>query len=286
MALRSMFSDDRARALHEQSPVVIMTRGHSGSRVLGWAIQSLGVDLGAVVTKKTADIQDRRFTDCIKDIACAQLRGETDDRATRRQADDLLSHAARTRKWMDEQRREAGMRPTGPLWGWKFPETYLIGPVVALAFPNARYIELLRDGRDVAFKSHLTDDPKRTLGRLLLQHENALHAPAHIRGAMSWAFQVRRFAEFAATLPEGRLLSVRFEDLVTTPLVVLERCATFLGLPVTEECCKYLADKVNPAKAAQHREKPPEMIAEVEAAIGPTLETFGYAPATPVKAPE
>ena len=286
MPLLSMFSSARSQALRTESPVVIMTRGHSGSRVLGWAIQALGVDLGAIATKKTADIQDRRFTDHIKDIACDRLRGETDDRATRRQAESLLSHAVQTRRWMDEQRREAGMAPTGPLWGWKFPETYLIGPVVAEAFPNARYIELLRDGRDVAFKSHLTDDPERMLGRLLLAHEGALHAPAHIRGAKSWAFQVQRFAEFAATLPEGRLLSVRFEELVASPLGVLERCAAFLGLPMTEECRRYLADKVNPAKAAQYREKPPALIAEVEAAIGPTLEAFGYAPATHAESAE
>jgi hypothetical protein len=256
------------------APVVILARGHSGSRVLAWALQRLGIALGATDDKQTGDIQDRRFTRRIKRIAIARLHGATDDRATDAQARALLRKAAPCKRWIaahppdhDPQR-----------WGWKFPETCLIAPVVERAFPDARYIHLIRDGRDIAFKDHLTDDPHRALGRRLLTAAGALHDPTHLRAAKSWAFQERALAEFLRTIPQERRCRVRFEDLVAEPAPTVERCAEFLNLPMTDACREYLADKINPSKIAQHRHEDPALVAQVEAAIADELSRNGYEP--------
>jgi hypothetical protein len=62
-------------------------------------------------------------------------------------------------------------------WGWKLPETYLIAPLVLEILPDARIIHLIRDGRDLAFKKHLTDDSKRLIGIKILKHIGALDKP-------------------------------------------------------------------------------------------------------------
>lgn len=263
--------------LRDESPVVIMTRGHSGSRVLAWALQHAGVALGAIPEKKTGDIQDRRFTRRIKRIAIARLNGADTDRATAAQAASLLRKAVPCKRWIAEHCTNHDLSQ----WGWKFPETCLIGPVIEHAFPRARYVHLIRDGRDLAFKEHLTDDPTRPLGKALLTAAGALNDPPHIRAAKSWAHQERTLGEFFQTLPEDRVHRVRFEDMVAEPARTVERCCEFLGLPMTGACRDYLADKINPDKIAQYREEDHQRIAEVEQAIGDVLNANGYETTAP-----
>ena len=258
--------------LRNESPVVILTRGHSGSRVLAWALQHTGVALGAIEEKPTGDIQDRRFTRSIKRIAIARLSGADSDRATAGQAASLLRKALPAKRWISEHCQDHDLTN----WGWKFPETCLIGPVVERAFPSARYIHLIRDGRDLAFKQHLTDDPTRPLGRRLLTQANALNDPPHLRAAKSWAFQEQAIREFAKTIPAERFHRVRFEEMVAEPTPTVERCCEFLNLDMTDACRDYLADKINPSKIAQYRAEDPNLIAEVEQAIGDELGASGY----------
>ncbi|MFC1596785.1 hypothetical protein ACFL5Q_02455, partial [Planctomycetota bacterium] len=62
-----------ARRLAVEMPVVVMGRGHSGTRLVAWAIQKLGIRMGAVEDVSTGDVQDRRFSRTIKRIAAASL---------------------------------------------------------------------------------------------------------------------------------------------------------------------------------------------------------------------
>jgi hypothetical protein len=135
---------------------------------------------------------------------------------------------------------------------------------------------MVRDGRDLAFKAHLTDDADRVLGRALLSAVGALEAPHHVQAALSWDFQVRRFDELAASLG-SRCLRLRFEDLCADPEHAMEGVAEFLKLPMTERCRDYLRSNLRPGKVAQHRAEDPVQIAEVEALIEPTLRAWGYA---------
>jgi hypothetical protein len=43
----------------------------------------------------------------------------------------------------------AGDRPKQDIWGWKFPETLFVMPLIHSYFPNAQFIHLIRDARDV-----------------------------------------------------------------------------------------------------------------------------------------
>lgn len=56
---------------------------------------------------------------------------------------------------LDERLEDTWSRfaPEGPLpevWGWKYCETAFVMPLVAKAFPGARFVHVVRDGRDVA----------------------------------------------------------------------------------------------------------------------------------------
>ncbi len=252
---------------HLNPPIVIMGRGHSGTRILTWLCARLGVQLGEHPERKTGDVDDLKFSRRIKKIA---IKASGTDWTSAEMASGPRSLEAAARKYF----RNLGS-PTGR-WGWKFPETYLIGPLVERVFPEAVYIHLVRDGRDIAFKQHLTDDPTRKLGRKLLQYLNALEEPHHVQAARSWQHQVEQFRIFKATIPSERMLEMRYEDLCTKPREEGARLCAFLNLPMTDEAADYLATGIRSDKVAQYLENRPEHIAEVEARVGGLLSELGY----------
>jgi hypothetical protein len=271
MDLLDRFIPARRKALAEllarQKPVVLMGRGHSGTRVLSWICTHLDVNLGTRDDLATGDVSDTRFSDEIIAIAIRSLGITQREQVQPRLAD-------RFRRAVARYYEELG-RPTG-LWGWKFPETYLIGPCVDAVFPQAQYIHMVRDGRDLAFKNHLTDNPRRRLGRLVLRANNALNVPRHLQAAKSWAYQVDLFDSFRDSLPPDRVFNVTFEHLCAHPEATAEELCQFLKIPMTDACRRYLAEEIDPTKISQHRGLEPVKVREVEAQIGPTLRRYGY----------
>ncbi|MCU0727152.1 MAG: sulfotransferase [Planctomycetes bacterium] len=258
--------------LAAERPVVVMGRGHSGTRVLAWALEALGVRMGTLPDKQTGDAQDRRFTGVIK-----RLAGHAIDRpalavpppqSIQRFARAATGYLVWLRQHVPDWDSRCG-------WGFKFPEAYLIGPMVDAVFPRARHIHMVRDGRDLAFKEHLTDDASRWLGRRILTRLRALREPHHIQAARSWDFQVRRFSEFEKTLGP-RVLRLTFERLIASPEESMRDVCAFLGLPMTGACRAFLARDLEPGKVRQHRTEDPEKVRAVEAIIGDTLEAWGY----------
>jgi len=312
-----------AERLATERPVVVMGRGHSGTRVLAWALEALGVRMGTRTAKPTGDLQDRRFTRRIKRIAKRYVPRPALGAPRERDVDRFRRAAARYLEWLDSPegrdgryppretnvagvaggtgsgargRTRGGARgrtgdPSGvqpeaapPRWGFKFPETYLIGNVVDRAFPRALHVHMVRDGRDLAFKEHLTDDADRGLGRAILEHLGLLDRPHAMQAAISWDWQVRRFEEVESVLGD-RVLRMTFEELCLDPEATMERLCAFLGMPMNEACRDYLATNIRRGKVSQHRSEDPEVIRAIEAEIGSTLRRFGYAvPAEPAKA--
>lgn len=257
----------RRRQLAEQSPIVLMGRGHSGTRVLSRICSLLGVRMGTAEDSPAGDVEHSRLQREIKYIALHSLgltrTEELPPRLLRRFQSAVYAYFS-----------SLG-RPTGD-WGWKFPETYLIGPYVAATFPRARIVHLVRDGRDIAFKRHLTDDPRRKLGRAILERQGVLDQPQHIRAAASWAYQVDRFDEFRSTTPELAVLDIVFRQLCQAPVPATQQLCEFLGLPMTPPLREYLDQEVDAGKVGEHRASDPALLHDVEARVGPTLRRYGF----------
>lgn len=85
-------------------------------------------------------------------------------------------------------------------------------------FPDAKFVELVRDGRDVAL----------SIMGLPFGGNNAFAA------GKRWATCIRKGAEARAELPD-RVVLVRYEDLVTQPEVEVRRVSDFLGIPFEDD---------------------------------------------------
>ena len=129
-----------------------------------------------------------------------------------------LSHADAFR-WAVEQPFLAYMRRDGKTW-WsdKTPPNIDHVDLLAEVFPGARFVELVRDGRDVAL-SMMTmpwgDNNAYTCG-------------------LRWASCIREGERQRAARPDEVLL-VRYEDLVTQPAEQLQRVSRFLGMAYDDD---------------------------------------------------
>ena len=163
-------------------------------------------------------------------------------------------------------------------WGDKTPAYVIDIPLLSELFPTARFVHLVRDGRDVS-QSLVESDmfPDRL-----------------VKAAEYWSILVRKGREFGTALEPGRYLETRYEELVADPEPELRRICDFLDLsfqPAMLAFHERADEKIgeDPRKLHESVHKPattglrswerdmdPRDVAVVEAIGGRTLRDFGY----------
>lgn len=111
--------------------------------------------------------------------------------------------------------------------GEKTPDNVLNFRLLATLFPRARFLHIVRDGRDCAVSSwfhNMRVDPDETLR----QHPTIHRFIANCADA--WATALQEDQVFAAEHP-GRGMTVRYEDLLDHPTETLRGILTFLEVP-------------------------------------------------------
>lgn len=104
---------------------------------------------------------------------------------------------------------------------------------LAAVFPNARYIHLMRDGREVThslsvvewWDHHVLWWDGRTPQQMERDGEDRLAICAR-----SWVRELQELKSALSTIDRQRVLELRFEDLLRDPLASLDRAVRFLGL--------------------------------------------------------
>lgn len=164
-------------------------------------------------------------------------------------------------------------------WGDKTPIYVLWIAVLARLFPTARFVHVIRDGRDVA-----------------LSYVSVPWGPDDVwECAVKWRRDVGAGRRHGPALGPERYLEVRYEDLVTEPRSTLERICGFAGLTFDEAMLEYRDDRRSvgsrESQAAYHASatKPPTPglrdwrtqmaprdVAAFEAVAGGLLDELGY----------
>jgi hypothetical protein len=106
-----------------------------------------------------------------------------------------------------------------PGYGDKTPSYRRHVTALAGAFPESRFVHLIRDGRDVA----------------LAWRDVAFGTHDAVHAAMAWRRAVSDARSAGRPLGERRYLEVRYEDLVDDPESVTRRICAFLDLPFVPE---------------------------------------------------
>jgi len=134
---------------------------------------------------------------------------------------DSLFEKVRTRTFrgvldavFGELARQKGMNR----WGDKTPEYVFHLPVLKSLFPDAKYVSIVRDGRDVAL----------SVFELFWGPKNIASA------ALEWNHTVQLVKDFERTIPADQFLQIRYEDLLDTPVDVFGRLIEFLEIDDSE----------------------------------------------------
>jgi hypothetical protein len=167
-----------------------------------------------------------------------------------------------------------------PRWGDKRPGYAVYLDAVFALFPDAQFVNLIRDPRAAA-ASQIRAPWYRDGRRLSVQ-----------AAAANWGVAVERVDRFAAGLRPDQLLDVRYEDLVVNPRGTLAEVCAFAGLEPEIDAMieaprdaalkpswhERVAEPISAAPLERWRsELTSRQVALVEHAAGDHLARFGYA---------
>lgn len=100
-------------------------------------------------------------------------------------------------------------------------------------YPNAQFIHLIRDGRDIACSY-------QDLGKKSFESKLPPQLPVGIKEiAESWIRNITTIRNSLAKLPTGRWMEIRFCDLVKETEQEQHRLCSFLGIPYSQQMQEY-----------------------------------------------
>lgn len=168
-------------------------------------------------------------------------------------------------------------------WAFYDPDNVLHFRRVKKDIPNALFVHIIRDGRDIALSL------KKMGGFAPLPWDRS-ETNSLVATALYWEWMVHRGRECGQLFPES-YIEVRYEDLITTPRETLRRLGTFIdhdldyekiqgaglgSLSKTNSSFREEAkEKINPLGRWKERLSPGN-VAAIESTVGNCLEENGY----------
>jgi hypothetical protein len=256
-------------------PVIVFCKSHSGSRLLARLMMAGGIWLGALRNDSEDSAQ---FLQLVEPLVKAYHPDWS--RFFTQNADEVEALAIQV---IDTHLVH---RPKDAPWGWKLCETGYILPFVHRVFPQARFVHLLRDGRDVAFCDHVaprtpfwskvyfdTDQISAWQGRGL--SNRAYQRAPHIYNAQHWVNSVRLGRSYGAMLG-AQYIELRYEDMVSAPLRFATELMRRLGIACHPEAFAPLLQTVRQDSLGKYRQESPRRVRQAMAVLRPMLEACGY----------
>lgn len=279
--MSSPFQQLRDELWTEDGPIVIFNKSHSGSRLLARVAEQGGVFIGAHLndSKDSLDLNRLVYHLVVHHYPDFHLLWDELGRG-----DPDLAQLVRT---VFASHFEGFDRTSNSKWGWKLGETSYIVPVIDYLFPNARFIHVIRDGRDVAFSDHHapntpfrkkvyfnTDRIDTWRGLKLTQW--AYWRRSHIFNALHWVNSVEVGRAFGTGLGD-RYMEIRYEDLCEDFEVTVRGALDFMGLGnKASKVITTLLPTVYRSAVHKYRTQPRNKLQEVLEITEPLLVSLGY----------
>ncbi|HEX7256158.1 MAG TPA: sulfotransferase [Gaiellaceae bacterium] len=173
------------------------------------------------------------------------------------------------------------------LVGEKTPHYVRALPTLHALWPHAKFVHLIRDGRDVALSLLDWSRSDRAAGRFPSWDEDAVTT-----AALFWDCHVRLGREAAGLLGSERYHELRYESLVVDPKRECQRLCDFLGVRFDQAMLSFHKGHVRSKKSGPRRPVTPglrrwreqmesEDVARFEAAAGHLLTDLGYPTGAP-----
>ena len=202
--------------------IIVIGRGHSGTRAISHTLTESGVFMGDKLNK-SGDLvpPDDLYAACRVMARHVVYRGGLQWDFSRLHTMPIDPEFA----GLVESYLSSVLASDAQRKGWKLPETTLVYPWIVRMFPDAQYIHWVRDPRDSIIGGHMTDD----LGDFGVPYEKT--DDVRRMRAISWKYQ----REIVKATPEPKnSIQIRFEDFVLKQDETLEKLEHYLGFPLVK----------------------------------------------------
>jgi hypothetical protein len=173
-------------------------------------------------------------------------------------------------------------------WAVYDPDNVLYVPQIKRDIPDALFIHIIRDGRDIALSL-------KKMGGFAPLPWDRNETRSLLATAMYWEWMVRRGREYGKAIPQD-YIEVRYEELVTNPSATLASLGQFLDHDLDYDRIRVAAlgrlretnssfreetsrEKIQPINRWKERLSR-ENITALESTIGPYLQELGYSLST------
>lgn len=235
-------------------PIVIVGRPRSGTRVLTHLLRENGICMGTDLDPHSLDSRPW-YWQFVVPLLTNKVFNNRQTAEFRQLAQEQARHALQE-FWKNAVRSS--------IWGWKVCEALFLIPTIKELFPFARFIHIIRDGRDVCLSRRgffqLTDafPPPNwcsttlnasfhdfcvvsTFGRLGVRKwrhldlavPSALAEHRFLLQMKSWITCVKQARSYGHTLGAD-YFELRYEALCQQPAYTADRLSSWLKMPVSE----------------------------------------------------
>ena len=260
---------DRMRIRSAPPPVVSFGTGGSGTRAIAGILKAGGMYLGSRLNRASDALALEPFLRRWPEeyvTATGWVEGDTVRGAPDpAMVGDLLAA-------LKEQRQ--GIPAPGARWGWKAPRTIFVLPAVHHVFRDSYAIQLVRDGRDMAYSQN--QNQLEALGPALLGDLDP-DTPQPVRSIALWSRVNVAAAAYGRRFMEGRHLVIRYEDLCAEPERTIARLLAHIEAdpdPAVARASELVVPSLEIGRWRRHDQ------AELEAVVAAGAEglaEFGYA---------
>jgi hypothetical protein len=183
-----------------------------------------------------------------------------------------------------------------PLVGNKTPAYVRRISILHSLWPKAKFVHLIRDGRDVCLSVLSWNHASRTAGRYSTWAEDPVSTTA-----LWWERKVRLGRQGGQALSPGLYYEMRYEDLVAHPAEATAQLCAFLDVPYDDAMLRFHVGRtrtqpgldakkawlpITPGLRDWRSQLPAEEVEHFEAIAGVLLEKLGYPRAFAAPPPE
>jgi len=241
-------------------PTVIGGNGHSGTRIFLEIMNHAGVSCGLPAICRRRNSEDLRVFDLLNRWVKPYVYGELDREGQREMVD-----AFRRRLRLLFPIRS---RP----WAFKNPRSMLVLPILHEAFPDMRFVHVVRDGRDIALGNPFVAN-NQYVDAYLRVDERGLSPEEKM--ILFWGRSNEKAMKYGAQRMGASYLLMRWEELCRRPQAMATEVIRFSNGDVRRATSAATLINV-PSSIGRWSTFPAELRAQVVARGQPWLKLFGY----------
>lgn len=249
----------KIEAIKDSSPVFVMGRGGSGTRMASTLVQELGFFFGNKINNSADSLEWKKIV-----LEKVGVRGASlglPQGVSQKEEEEIIKIALTS---LDRN----GWVPRAPIvpWGFKIPPLLLVFPLWAEVFPNSKFIHMIRHPipSSVGRGKRKADKTSKTSGigaKVMpysisystgetpqLENVNAYlrKINQNLLNAYSWNHQVKRAREYGREFLRDRYYETTYEEVCKNPQRASNLLAEFLEVPKTETSLKI---RISPSSA-------------------------------------